>query len=73
MNDQHAPPAPVHEPGTTRGEELVQKRGKEPGRIDSGTTEDGRPVSKSTPRFSTGINASARKSIVPNTPFLPPP
>jgi hypothetical protein len=72
MNNQPVPPAPVHEHGTARGEEAIRERGPEPGRIDSGRARDGSPTGKSTARFSTGINPDARRSIVPNSPYLPP-
>ncbi len=52
----------AHTPGTTRGEELVVKRGPEPGR-EKGTR---------TARDSTSINASHRDPIDPRMPYLPP-
>ena len=54
---------PSHTPGTTRGEQDVQKRGPEPGR------ERG----KRTARDATSINASARDPIDPRMPYMPPP
>jgi hypothetical protein len=53
---------PSHTPGTTRGEEVVQKQGPEPGR-ESGSR---------TARDATGINAKARAPIDPRMPHLPP-
>lgn len=56
------PPKPVHQKGTSRGEELARKQGSEPGRKGSRTT----------PRYSTGINPDKRKPIDPSSPYLPP-
>jgi hypothetical protein len=53
-----------HTPGTPRGEERVQKEGREPGRQD---TRFGR-----TARDSTSINPKARDPIDPRMPHLPP-
>jgi hypothetical protein len=58
------PPDPVHIPGTSKGEELTLKRGKEPGRGD------GKQYRSS--RDSTGINADDRKPILPSMPGTPP-
>ena len=55
---------PAHTPGTPRGEELVRKYGREPGR-------DGSPGAR-TARDSTSINPSARAPIDPRMPDLPP-
>jgi hypothetical protein len=54
---------PSHTPGTTRGEEDVQRRGAEPGR-ETGTR---------TARDATSINPSHRDPIDPRMPHLPPP
>ncbi len=54
---------PSHTPGTTRGEELVIKKGPEPGR-ETGTR---------TARDSTSVNAKARGPIDPRMPHMPPP
>jgi hypothetical protein len=51
-----------HTPGTTRGEELVIKRGPEPGR-ERGTR---------TARDATSVNSSHRDPIDPRMPYLPP-
>lgn len=59
---RQTPPEPVHQPGTTRGEDVARKQGKEAGREDTETT----------PRFSTGINPNNRKPIDPKSPYLPP-
>jgi hypothetical protein len=54
---------PSHTPGTSRGEELIQKKGPEPGRGNGGRTA----------RDSTSVNAEARKPIDPRMPHMPPP
>ena len=51
-----------HTPGTTRGEETVQKQGPEPGR-ERGTR---------TARDATAINPSDRDPIDPRMPYMPP-
>jgi hypothetical protein len=55
---------PSHTPGTPRGEELVRKAGREPGRD--------RPGVGRTARDATTINADAREPIDPRMPHLPP-
>ena len=57
-------PQPTHVPGTTKGEELVLVKGREPGRGDS--------RSHRTARDSTSISPSAREPIDPRMPHLPP-
>jgi hypothetical protein len=54
---------PSHTPGTTRGEEMIMKKGPEPGR----------ETGKRTARDATGINAKARDPIDPRMPHMPPP
>jgi hypothetical protein len=71
MDTQQTPPEPVHEPGSMRGEEAARKLGVEPGRQET-TTQEGRRIGTSTPRFATGINPDDRKPIDPRSPFLPP-
>lgn len=56
---------PAHTPGAPRGEELVRKFGREPGRDD--------PNGGRTARDATSINASAREPIDPRMPQMPPP
>jgi len=58
------PPEPVHVPGTTKGEELVLNKGREPGR--------GGGRSHRTARDSTGIGAEQREPIDPRMPHMPP-
>ena len=53
---------PSHTPGTTRGEEIVFKKGPEPGR-ETGTR---------TARDSTSINPRAHDRIDPRMPHMPP-
>jgi hypothetical protein len=55
---------PGHTPGTPRGEELVRKIGREPGRD--------RPNKGRTARDATSINPEAREPIDPRMPELPP-
>ena len=62
----HKPPQPVHIPGTARGEELVLREGKEPGR-KQGSSRNYRSA-----RDSTGINAQQRRPIHPDMPSIPP-
>jgi hypothetical protein len=60
------PLKPVHVAGTTRGEELVQKRGREPGRRES-------PVGAyRSARDATSINPGDRDPIDPSSPHIPP-
>lgn len=56
---------PSHTPGTPKGEELVRRKGREPGR-------DNRRFQR-TARDSTSISASKRDPIDPRMPHLPPP
>jgi hypothetical protein len=60
------PPQPTHVPGTTKGEELVQKKGHEPGRKEPGA--HGYRVA----RDSTSINAKEHGPIDPRMPHIPP-
>lgn len=60
-------PEPVHVEGTNKGEELAQKKGREPGRGAEGSKD------YRTARDSTGINADARAPIHPDSPNIPPP
>jgi hypothetical protein len=55
---------PGHTPGTPRGEELVRKLGREPGR-------DG-PDHGRTARDATSINPGGRDPIDPRMPHMPP-
>ncbi len=52
-----------HTEGTSRGEEVLSKKGPEPGR----------ETGKRTARDSTSINAKARDPIDPRMPHMPPP
>jgi hypothetical protein len=58
------PDLPSHTPGTPKGEERVQREGREPGREN--------PLLGRTARDSTSINPSARDPIDPQMPHLPP-
>jgi hypothetical protein len=64
--NQVQPPRPVHVPGTNKGEELVHKQGREPGRAGTGKS----PYRLA--RDSTSINAADREPIDPRSPRLPP-
>lgn len=59
------PDLPAHTPGTPKGEERVQRHGREPGRQDQ-------PHGR-TARDATSINPEAREPIDPRMPHLPPP
>jgi hypothetical protein len=59
------PDIPSHTPGTAKGEEWVQRQGREPGRED--------PNVVRTARDSTSINPQAREPIDPRMPHMPPP
>jgi len=64
--------APAHDTGVGKGEEIVDRDGKEPGRQDKGTTGAGRPAGGSTARDSTRINPDAENPIDPESPNMPP-
>lgn len=56
-NRQQEQGMPTHTPGTGRGEDMVDRDGKEAGRYDTGRKgRTNRPTGKSTPRDQTGIN-----------------
>lgn len=55
---------PAHTPGTPRGEEMVRRYGREPGREG--------PAGGRTARDATSVNASARDPIDPRMPHMPP-
>jgi hypothetical protein len=55
---------PTHTPGTPRGEELVRRFGREPGREP--------PVLGRTARDATSVNPSHHGPIDPRMPHLPP-
>jgi hypothetical protein len=61
------PPQPVHVRGTSKGEELALREGREPGRDERGS-QDYRSA-----RDSTSINPKHRDPIDPRMPNLPPP
>jgi hypothetical protein len=58
------PDLPAHTPGTPKGEERVQRKGREPGRENE---ELGR-----TPRDATSVNPKAKDPIDPRMPHMPP-
>ena len=60
------PPAPTHVPGTHKGEELVAKRGREPGRGEKGKN------GYRSARDSTSLNAETHGPIDPRMPEMPP-
>jgi hypothetical protein len=59
-------PQPTHVFGTSRGEELVKRRGRENGRSDDN------PQGYRSARDSTGLNARQRQPIDPAMPSIPP-
>ncbi|HEX3659358.1 MAG TPA: hypothetical protein VG433_01050 [Pirellulales bacterium] len=58
------PPKPNHVAGTSKGEELVRKKGREPGR--------GGKHGYRSARDSTSIGADAHGPIDPRMPDMPP-
>lgn len=60
------PPKPIHVPGAHKGEELVIRRGREPGRKER----DARGYRCA--RDSTSVNASHEEPIDPRMPEMPP-
>ncbi len=65
MSDKN-PPTPTHVPGTHKGEELVQRRGREPGREVQGKK------GYRSARDSTSVNADHHGPIDPRMPEMPP-
>ena len=66
MLARNNPPKPIHVPGTHKGEELVLKRGREPGR-----EERGKHGYRSS-RDSTSLNPDKHGPIDPRMPEMPP-
>lgn len=64
MTMKPRPDMPAHTPGTPKGEELVQKHGREPGRQDR--------TNERTARDSTSISPKKHGPIDPRMPHLPP-
>ena len=60
------PPVPAHVPGTLKGEEIVQREGREPGRNPTG-----RGAHRNA-RDATSINPEARSPIDSKMPQMPP-
>jgi hypothetical protein len=58
------PDLPAHTPGTPKGEERVQRHGREPGRQNK--------LNHRTARDATSINPDARAPIDPRMPDMPP-
>jgi hypothetical protein len=65
MNENH-PPAGIHIKGSTKGEELAKKKGREPGR----SADDKRGYRSA--RDSTSISPEDRDPIDPRMPYMPP-
>jgi hypothetical protein len=61
------PPAGIHVAGTNKGEETIQKKGREPGRNEH------HPYGYRSARDATSINAEDRDPIDPKMPCMPPP
>ncbi len=68
MTEQQNSTGPAHTPGARKGEEIVQREGEEPGRVE--TTGGDHPTGKSTARHATGIDP--QDPIDPKSPKLPP-
>lgn len=66
MSHYTPPPKPTHVKGTQKGEEMVIRHGREPGR-----TGDSRGGHR-TARDSTSVNPDARRPIDPRMPSIPP-
>lgn len=64
MQRNHKPPEPHHIAGNLRGEELVLRKGREPGR--------GEQKQYRSSRDSTGINPLQEQPIDPAMPNIPP-
>ena len=64
---------PAHTPGTLKGEEQVKNQGKEPGRVDTGTDDAGRPTGTSTVRDGSSVNVEEKEPIDPAMPNMPAP
>jgi hypothetical protein len=62
----NSPPKPTHISGTAKGEEMVIRHGREPGRAERGK----RGYRSS--RDSTSLNAQQRGPIDPRMPEMPP-
>ncbi len=72
MDERDTGTGPAHQPGTMKGEEEVIKRGLEPGREESGDTDEpgGEPIRTRTARDATSVvNA---EPIDPASPDMPP-
>jgi hypothetical protein len=59
------PPRPVHVSGTAKGEEVVRRKGREPGRGESGR-------GYRSARDSSSINVASKEPIHPDSPNIPP-
>ncbi|MGI9056624.1 MAG: hypothetical protein ACR2F2_12580 [Pyrinomonadaceae bacterium] len=61
-----------HGTGIAKGEEQIDNQGKEEGRHDTGTDEQGRPTGTSTARDSTSIDPETKGPIDEDMPNMPP-
>jgi hypothetical protein len=64
--DRNPGTGPSHQEGTLKGEETVEKKGREPGRDENAD-------SYRSARDSTGINPKMEESITPGSKTMPPP
>lgn len=64
MQNRH-PPYPTHVAGVQKGEELVQRKGREPGRQNG-------PGPYRSARDSTSLHPESRGPIDPRMPNIPP-
>lgn len=74
MDEQQTPktpPNPDHQAGTSKGEELAKKKGKDSGRHDTDANAAGRTSGKTDLNKDKSVGATAPTD--PNSPHLPTP
>jgi hypothetical protein len=64
--DKHVPPNPAHVAGNAKGEEMVQRKGREPGRDDQNKQ------GYRSARDATSVGAEHHGPILPIMPEMPP-
>ena len=65
------PPKPDHQPGTSKGEDLVKKKGSDSGRHDTESNEAGRSSGKTD--ISKDKKVASQAPVDPNSPHLQTP
>ena len=65
------PPEPVHQPGTSAGEDIVKEEGKEAGRYTTDTNAAGRTSGKTDLKKDKSVGS--QPPIDPSSPHLPTP